>query len=87
MTLTKELLDVILVVQSFKAYKMRESRILNNKLDWFKQTERYYYDLPAELLSKIGLKKNMYDFEKVLSFKITDKVLRTECDQLAQFNF
>lgn len=87
MQLNEKLLNIIDVVQSYKWYRIREIKILDLNRDWYKETEDYYYNLPRKLLDEVGLRKNNFDFERVIRFKITDEISSTEYKDLGRFDF
>jgi hypothetical protein len=77
--MNKEILDVILAVLAYKEYVYRHNNIISeDDFDWYRKTEKYYYSLPLP----DGMKKNISDFEAILSYgssKCGKGLLKTLC--------
>lgn len=83
----KLLLDLIVMIQDYKRWKISEG-VFNDhfrkKSDWYEETKRYYSSIPSEYLAKLGLKKNIQDFEKVLNYPVTCEMLNATEEELEQ---
>ena len=55
--------------------------------DWQKATKDYFFKINTDLIKKLGLAKNQYCFDAILSFAITDEMNSTLRDELGQFEF
>jgi hypothetical protein len=84
MKLTKELLSLILMVQAYKKLMIHQSIFYGyfkqQTTDWYRETQKYYHLLDTGLLHQVGLKKNLHDFEKVISYDVTDEIMDTDED-------
>ena len=87
-SLNESLLSVIIAVQAFQKLRQAENqlRITNKELN-YDMTKEYYNNLPAFILQAAGLKTTTNDFEKVLNFDLTEKILNTDYAQLEMFEF
>lgn len=87
--LNPELLDLILLVQSYRRFKRNEIIMFGNiSTDCADEMTRYYFNkLPEELLSRYGLKRNLISYEKVINFHITKEMMETEMSKLDKFVF
>ena len=89
--LSMGLLDLIVMVQTYKKLIIRES--LFNKAhglegkDWHEETERYFNNIDNSILQQYGLVKNIVSYEKVINYKVTSEMLKTEADKLSRFQF
>jgi len=86
------LLDLILMVQAHKILIVRESMFHDAhgtkiKKDWYKDTQKYYYDIDGNILKLYGLSKNIISFEKVIAYKITPGMMETDIHKLDKFEF
>jgi len=86
------LLDLILMMQAHKKLIVRES-IFNDthgtkiKKDWYKDTQKYYYNIDGDILRLYGLSKNIISFEKVIAYKVTPEMMDTDIHKLDKFEF
>lgn len=92
MELSKQLLSTIHLVQSYKQFMINQSIFnedmgINDHNDWYRATQRYYNNLPNEALKSIGLKKNIDNFNKVISYVITEEMNNCKSSELGKFKF
>jgi len=87
MQLNADLLNLILLVQSYKNLKIDESIFLKKESNWQRETERYYYSLGKKTLGKLGLNTSKHCFERVLDYQVTNKMLSAESNELSKFTF
>ena len=87
MKLDKNKLNIIVSVQRYKSFIIANARMLNKKIDWYEETEKYYYGIPSEIIENEGLKQNINDLERILMYKITDKILSCPENELSKFTF
>lgn len=85
--LTEGKLNIILAVQSFKEFKVNDVILLSSFENWYEATKDYYQSIPDKLLIKEGLMKDDYDFEKILNYEVTDKILSSNIEDLYKFEF
>lgn len=87
MELNKDLLNLIVMVQDYKTLKIDERMFYNKDIDWWKETEEYYFNIDSNILHELGLQKNLNDLDRVLSYKVTDEMENTEYSELRNFTF
>ena len=51
------------------------------------KTKEYYFNMDDDVLNSVGLKKNNFDFDRILMYKLTDEINNTEFYQLEKFEF
>jgi glutaredoxin-related protein len=89
--LNYDALNIIVAVQRLRSFMIADSAIREaagqEAPSWFKSAESYYSEIPDCVMNVAGLHKNRSDFEKVLNFKITDEMLKTNHNKLSQFEF
>lgn len=89
-SLTEELLELICMVQRYKAYLISKNMFdkSEGKTDWYRETEILFNSLNNETLAKYKLSKNKISFEKVLHFEITEEIESTLFEELpSRFSF
>ena len=87
--LNRSKLDLILTVQDYAKFKRHEARMLEKDLrvyDWYKDTEKFYNDIPQEILDKSEYRKNTVSFENILFYKVTDEIMSCEEKDLGKFD-
>ncbi|MBG9776171.1 hypothetical protein [Brevibacillus laterosporus] len=77
--LTKELLELIRMVQSYKEFMLNKSIFEQShfgkaSFNWYKETQNYYESLNSDILVKYRLFKNNDSFEKIISFKVPEEM-------------
>lgn len=87
MVLTKDLLNLIILIQSYKYLIVSENVVFKTNRDWYSETKMYYYSINKEILNNIGISTNNYDFENILGFKITSEMMSSKYDELSRFEF
>jgi len=87
MEMNKGLLNLIIMVQNYKQLKLDEGLFYKKGIDWWNETKGYYFNIDMDLMHKLGLNKNLNDFDHVLSYKITDEMENTEYSELGKFTF
>lgn len=87
--MNEKLLSVITAIKHKKLLAITESYFdVDGKEDWLKQLHDYYFnELPAWLITDLGLKRNETCFRALESFKIPNEWNETESDKLNQFTF
>ena len=81
-------LNVICLVQDYKSFLISENFVFNNKnSDWYNQVKKYYFELPTEILDKAGLRKNSYEFNKILSYDVNEKILNSTEEEVKEFDY
>lgn len=88
--LNENILNVILTIQYYAKFKRAEARTLNKNLsvyNWVEDVEKYYYNIPDEIIDSMNLKKNKIDFYRVLDYKVTDEIMNTNAEELNKFDF
>lgn len=87
--LSKELLNVLVVIKDKKALCISESmlNVLGEKEDWYRELRRYFYHLPRSIFERTGLQRNELCFRSICHLTIPKDWLETESDRLAQFSF
>jgi hypothetical protein len=71
--LNMNLLQVIGLVQSKKQNALYESE-LGLCSDWVKSTKDYFFALPDNLVTELGLKRNEACFHAISKFDITEEI-------------
>lgn len=88
LTLSDKLLSVLIAVQRKKQLAFSESELgLIEPIDIDKSVRKFFYDLPQEFTTGLGLKRNERCIRAVETFQIPDTWLETELDELDQFSF
>ena len=95
MRLNRTLLSIILAVKDCKEFELSKFSLESckfddpydsrNKYDWYENVEKYFYSIDDSLMSKAGIVKDTYTFERILSCKIPDEVYDTEYCDLGKF--
>jgi len=90
--MSKGLLSLIIMVQEYRKHLINESIFradhgIVKEVNWIKETEKYYCNIDSNILSRYGLSKNILSFEKVINFKVTAEMLKTESAELGKFTF
>jgi hypothetical protein len=86
LTLNEKLLSVLLAVTQRRALAISEVSI-GFTHDWMKVVRTYFYDLPSEFTTEIGLKRNERCIRAIESFEIPTEWLEAEHETLDQFTF
>lgn len=84
--LNETLLNLIILVQNHYKYIISENRILNTGNVWNRQKE-YYYNIDSNIFKNAGIDKNDINFDKIMSFRITESMRTTEYSDLQKFEF
>lgn len=87
LTLSEELLTVLLAIQQKKALAITESNIDGFNSSWLDALERYFYSLPKDLMQRLGLKRNTTCFRATVRFQIPPEWLETDISDLALHTF
>lgn len=88
LNLSDKLLSVLIAVQRKKHFAYSEHELgLIESIDIDKSVRKFFYGLPQELTTGLGLKRNERCIRAVEAFQIPDTWLETELDQLSQFIF
>lgn len=90
--MTSELLDLIIMVQDFRKFKVSEAMFKKSHgieiTDYDKEVETFYNSISDTILNKYGLSTNKISFRHVINFKVTEEMLITEAHLLAEkFDF
>lgn len=90
--LSATLLSLIIAVQSARRMFINESHLVGSGFveqgkNWLDRTQDYFNSFPSDKVHELGLKQNRYCFDAILSFEVTDEMLDTEYDSLAQYSF
>jgi hypothetical protein len=86
LVLNDKLLSVLLAVTQRRALAISEVSIGFTD-DWMKVVREYFYALPAEFTTEIGLKRNERCIRAIESFEIPTEWLDTPTENLNQFTF
>ena len=91
MKLNRGLLELIIMVQDYKKYVASKNAYNQahglSELNWYHETEMFYYAIDKEILNKYGLLRNLASFEKVYNFVVTDEIMNTNYGELGKFIF
>jgi hypothetical protein len=88
LTLSDKLLNVIMAVQRNRQLAFSEAELgLIDPENITASVKKFYYDLPLQYTTELGLKRNEHCFRAIEAFKIPDAWLETEADKLNQFSF
>lgn len=94
MKLNETLLYIIATVQEYKKFLATKNHLEaitqtgeKGKMDFYKKTKEYYFNMDDDVLNSVGLKKNNFDFDRILMYKLTDEINNTEFYQLGKFEF
>lgn len=87
MEMNENLLNLIVMVQSYSELKKSERMFCKNEIDPYKETMTYYNSIDDELIKSLGLKKNRIDFEKIYYFEVTEEITGTLYSDLNKFSF
>jgi hypothetical protein len=87
MGMTEQLLNVICAVQDCKKFIISKNMMNNEKTNWYKETQQFYFSIDDEVINASGLNKNINNYEKVLRYPVNDEILNTSYDELYQFQF
>lgn len=88
LTLSDKLLSVLIAVQRKKQLAFSESELgLIDSIDIDKSVRKFFFGLPQELTTDLGLKRNERCIRAVETFETPDVWLETELDELNQFSF
>lgn len=87
-SINETLLDLITYIQSVKKQAISKSQLTKDEnVNWLKITRDTYYELDKTFFEKAGILQNTYNFEKILSYQVTDDILQAEYAQLGKFLF
>lgn len=86
LVLNDKLLSVLLAVTQRRALAISEVSIGFTD-DWMKVVREYFYDLPIEFTTELGLKRNERCIRAIESFEIPNEWLDAPCEELSQFKF
>jgi hypothetical protein len=87
LTLNSRLLSVLSALTQRKALAITESGLDLNDDDWMTVVRDYFYALPPDLITELGLKRNLRCIRAIQFLQIPDEWLDTEQDKLKQFTF
>lgn len=90
--MTSELLDLIIMVQDFRKFKVSEAIFKKSHglevKNYDKEVELFYNSIGDTILNKYDLSTNKISLRHVLNFKITNEMLTTEAHLLPEkFDF
>lgn len=88
MKMTSDILDIIHVVLDYKKFICSQNLLVQfhkEDFDWAIETEQYYYSLNLPE----GMKKNMHDFLKILTYanRSEELIEMDNSDNLSQFEW
>lgn len=91
MQLNKSLLLLIGLIQSYREYIINQGMLQENegddKVDWYSQTNKYYYDLNKKYFKAAGIVQNEWYFRQILHFDISREIDKTDYQELNKFYF
>ena len=86
LTLNDKLLSVLSAIKQRKSLAITEAEIGFSD-DWMKVVREYFYALPIEFTTELGLKRNERCIRAIERFEIPNEWLETPTDELNQFTF
>jgi hypothetical protein len=87
LTLNDKLLSVLSALTQRRALAITESELGFNDDDWMTVVRDYFYTLPPDLITKLGLKRNVGCIRAIQHLEIPTEWLDIELADLHQFTF
>jgi hypothetical protein len=87
LTLNSRLLSVLSALTQRRALAITESELDLNDDDWMTVVRDYFYALPPDLITELGLKRNLRCIRAIQHLQIPSEWLDTEQDKLKQLTF
>lgn len=87
LAMNERLLGVLCALKAKQDLAVCETSLPGYPADWSAAVKTYFFSMPDDLIASVGLRKNEYCFDAIVSLQIPDVWLNTEYDQLEQFHF
>jgi hypothetical protein len=87
LVLNHKLLTVLSALTQRRDLALTETELGLHVDDWMSVVSQYFYSLPPELITELGLKRNLLCIRAIQQLQVPSEWLVTEIDDLSQFTF